>query len=169
MLNDHYRMGVATIITIPSVYYLLQPRSPPDEGGHGHAEHASESHAEKPAEEGKDENADEGSDQGGESPAKKNPKGPDSKGTKVGAGVSSTNADEQGKKEEGISNTDTAHSSDISQDPGKSKKGEGTAETAKIKGTVKPDRPTVSPLLPSSVGLLTDDIQPEQTNKSDDK
>lgn len=44
-------------------------------------------------------------------------------------------------KQQGLSNTDTKHPSaaDVSGD--KSTKGEGTVETAKVKGTVKPDRP----------------------------
>lgn len=45
--------------------------------------------------------------------------------------------------QKGISNTDTRHSTDPHADPGKSSKGEGTVETAKIKGTVKPERPQV--------------------------
>ncbi|MCJ1259658.1 hypothetical protein MMC24_007497 [Lignoscripta atroalba] len=44
-------------------------------------------------------------------------------------------------KQEGISNTDTKHSTDISNSPEKSKKGEGSPETAKSKGTVDPSRP----------------------------
>lgn len=44
-------------------------------------------------------------------------------------------------KQEGLSNTDTKHSTDIANNPEKSKKGEGTPETAKLKGTVDPGRP----------------------------
>jgi hypothetical protein len=47
----------------------------------------------------------------------------------------------QSGKQEGLSNTDTRHSTDISENSEKSKKGEGTAETAKLKGTVDPTRP----------------------------
>ncbi|MDI1489271.1 MAG: hypothetical protein OHK93_008549 [Ramalina farinacea] len=47
----------------------------------------------------------------------------------------------QSGKQEGLSNTDTKHSVDISNDPDKSKKGEGVPETAKLKGTVDPNRP----------------------------
>ncbi|KAL9598810.1 MAG: hypothetical protein Q9219_004229 [cf. Caloplaca sp. 3 TL-2023] len=43
--------------------------------------------------------------------------------------------------QEGISNTDTKHSTDMDNNPDKSKKGEGIVETAKIKGPVDPDRP----------------------------
>jgi hypothetical protein len=44
-------------------------------------------------------------------------------------------------KQEGLSNADTHHSTNISSDPTKSKKGEGVAETAKLKGTVSVNRP----------------------------
>ena len=40
-----------------------------------------------------------------------------------------------------MSNDDTHHSTDISNNPEKSKKGEGVAETAKLKGTVSTERP----------------------------
>ncbi|KAF1969447.1 hypothetical protein BU23DRAFT_582661 [Bimuria novae-zelandiae CBS 107.79] len=44
-------------------------------------------------------------------------------------------------KQQGISNDDTKHTSAIHNDPEKSKKGEGVAESAKLKGTVSTDRP----------------------------
>jgi hypothetical protein len=44
-------------------------------------------------------------------------------------------------KQQGLSNDDTHHTYDISHNPEKSKKGEGVAETAKLKGTVSTDRP----------------------------
>lgn len=47
-------------------------------------------------------------------------------------------------KQLGMSNTPTRHSTQIDQDPEKSKKGEGTPETAKSMGTVSVDRPAVS-------------------------
>lgn len=46
----------------------------------------------------------------------------------------------QSGKQEGLSNTDTKHSTDIGNDPEKSKKGDGMPETAKAKGTVDPHR-----------------------------
>lgn len=46
-------------------------------------------------------------------------------------------------KQRGLSNTQTKHSTDIDNDPGKSKKGEGYAETAKAQGAVDPQRPMV--------------------------
>ena len=44
-------------------------------------------------------------------------------------------------KQQGLSNDDAKHSSAIHDEPEKSKKGEGVAETAKLKGTVSTDRP----------------------------
>ncbi|MCJ1462569.1 hypothetical protein MMC07_001171 [Pseudocyphellaria aurata] len=49
----------------------------------------------------------------------------------------------QSGKQEGIANTDTKHSTDVTNDPEKSTKGEGTPETSKTKGTVDPFRPQV--------------------------
>ncbi|KAF1346241.1 hypothetical protein BDV97DRAFT_38648 [Delphinella strobiligena] len=45
------------------------------------------------------------------------------------------------QKQKGLSTTATKHSTDITQDPEKSKKGEGVPETAKAQGTVRSDRP----------------------------
>lgn len=50
-------------------------------------------------------------------------------------------SNEMSGKQQGMSNDDTHHSSEISKHPEKSKKGEGVAETAKLKGTVSTDRP----------------------------
>lgn len=47
----------------------------------------------------------------------------------------------QSGKQEGLSNTDTKHSTDIEGNPEKSTKGEGAPESAKLKGTVDTDRP----------------------------
>ena len=44
-------------------------------------------------------------------------------------------------KQRGLSNDNTEHTSEISKQPEKSKKGEGVAETAKLQGTVSTDRP----------------------------
>lgn len=46
-------------------------------------------------------------------------------------------------KQAGLSNTDTKHSTQIDQMEGKSKKAEGAPETAKMQGTVDPNRPLV--------------------------
>ncbi|TKA64627.1 hypothetical protein B0A49_09017 [Cryomyces minteri] len=48
---------------------------------------------------------------------------------------------EMSGKQAGLSNTSTKHSTDIANDPEKSKKGEGGPETAKTMGTVSVDRP----------------------------
>lgn len=48
---------------------------------------------------------------------------------------------EMSGKQQGISNDETHHTSKISEHDEKSKKGEGVAETAKLKGTVSTDRP----------------------------
>jgi hypothetical protein len=61
----------------------------------------------------------------------------------IGEGVSSKTGDDMSDKQSGLSNTDTAHSTDPNKDETKSSKGEGTAETAKVKGTVQTDRPQV--------------------------
>ncbi|PVH99148.1 hypothetical protein DM02DRAFT_672879 [Periconia macrospinosa] len=50
---------------------------------------------------------------------------------------------EMSGKQEGFSNSDTKHTDPIDNQPGKSKKGEGFAESAKVKGTVSTDRPPV--------------------------
>ncbi|TIA67012.1 hypothetical protein D6C83_02136 [Aureobasidium pullulans] len=46
-------------------------------------------------------------------------------------------------KQAGLSTTPTRHSSQIDKDPEMSKKGEGAPDTAKVQGTVKPDRKQV--------------------------
>ncbi|KAI9789287.1 MAG: hypothetical protein M1835_001769 [Candelina submexicana] len=58
-----------------------------------------------------------------------------------------TSHNEQSGKQEGVSNTDTKHSTDITNNPNKSRKGEGTPETSKSKGTVDPSRPQVAQYL----------------------
>lgn len=51
---------------------------------------------------------------------------------------------EMSGKQSGLSNDETHHSTQPGKDDSKSKKGEGVADTAKLKGTVSPDRPSVS-------------------------
>lgn len=46
-------------------------------------------------------------------------------------------------KQDGLSNTDTKHSIDITKNPEESKKSEGAPETAKVKGPVEPFRKQV--------------------------
>ncbi|KAL8872813.1 MAG: hypothetical protein Q9174_001620 [Haloplaca sp. 1 TL-2023] len=62
------------------------------------------------------------------------------------ASKSSSPLNSQSAKQHGLSNTQTKHSTDISNDPDKSKKGEGYAETAKAMGTVDPGRRQVRSL-----------------------
>ncbi|PSN66038.1 hypothetical protein BS50DRAFT_574513 [Corynespora cassiicola Philippines] len=50
-------------------------------------------------------------------------------------------SNETSGKQEGLSNADTKHTHAIHEEPEKSKKGEGVAETAKLKGTVSTERP----------------------------
>jgi len=61
----------------------------------------------------------------------------------IGVGASSDTGDEMSHKQREFSNTDTKHSEDPNKSDTKSSKGEGTADSAKVKGTVKPDRPQV--------------------------
>jgi hypothetical protein len=44
-------------------------------------------------------------------------------------------------KQEGLSNTDTKYSIDLTNNPNKAQKGEGAPETSKLKGTVDVNRP----------------------------
>jgi len=46
-----------------------------------------------------------------------------------------------GEKQAGLTNTDTKHSTDPVLEGSMSSKGEGAPETAKLQGTVRPDRP----------------------------
>jgi hypothetical protein len=48
---------------------------------------------------------------------------------------------EMSGKQQGLSNDDTGHSTPVADNPNKSSKGEGVAETAKLKGTVDTNRP----------------------------
>ncbi|KAL1304210.1 hypothetical protein AAFC00_000632 [Neodothiora populina] len=53
----------------------------------------------------------------------------------------SENEGDMSNKQKGIATTATKHSTDIANDPEKSKKGEGSPETAKSQGTVSVNRP----------------------------
>lgn len=59
---------------------------------------------------------------------------------KVSASKPAGGTNTQSGKQEGLSNTDTKHSLDVSNDPSISKKGEGIPDSAKAKGTVDPKR-----------------------------
>ncbi|KAF9736455.1 hypothetical protein PMIN06_008605 [Paraphaeosphaeria minitans] len=65
---------------------------------------------------------------------------PDDQDTPHSRKPSGDSTDTSGKQE-GVSNADTKHTSAIHEDEQKSKKGEGVAETAKLKGTVSTERP----------------------------
>ncbi|KAI4287526.1 MAG: hypothetical protein L6R35_003214 [Caloplaca aegaea] len=66
----------------------------------------------------------------------------DDDGSNNRAAAASTPSDRSpAAKQEGLSNTDTKHSTDLDNNPDKSKKGEGFVETAKAKGPVDPSRP----------------------------
>ncbi|KAF2489780.1 hypothetical protein BU16DRAFT_622396 [Lophium mytilinum] len=148
-------IAVGTIITVPSVYYIL---SSIETGGH-HAEGHGEEHHEEGENEAESESKDEpeakeedsksdDSEDKGESKesgddekpaddkedenAHANADKPDARKEPVKHGMSD--------KQQGISNADTKHSTDT-HDGSKSTKGEGVAETAKLKGTVQSDRP----------------------------
>lgn len=57
--------------------------------------------------------------------------------------------EQSGKQDATYSNQDTKHPVNVSESDDKSKKGEGVADTAKVKGTVSTDRPPVR-VFPSS-------------------
>ncbi|KAF1921520.1 hypothetical protein BDU57DRAFT_435527 [Ampelomyces quisqualis] len=109
----------------------------------------------KPAEDGDDEQPEDAGKPGAGKPDKKksgDASGDEPKNDEPGEASpdKSDKPDARGKpksfnetsgKQEGLSNADTHHSSQISKQDDKSKKGEGVAETAKLKGTVSPDRP----------------------------
>ncbi|OAL46547.1 hypothetical protein IQ07DRAFT_590672 [Pyrenochaeta sp. DS3sAY3a] len=115
-----------------------------DLGGHGeHDDHHDEAHGkdheedapaeeESKEEEPKEEKDDKKDDSKASSPDKSD---------KADPRKEPKSQNETSGKQEGLSNTDTKHSSEVSKDPEKSKKGEGVAETAKVKGTVSTDRP----------------------------
>lgn len=67
--------------------------------------------------------------------------GENDKSAKAGPSNEAGSTNTQSGKQEGLSNTDTKHSTDTTNDPSKSKKAEGGPDTAKVKGTVDPKRP----------------------------
>jgi len=66
---------------------------------------------------------------------------PDASEDEAAASKPAGSQNTQSGKQEGLSNTDTKHSTDITNNPEKSRKGEGSPETAKLKGPVDPKRP----------------------------
>ncbi|KAI9892874.1 MAG: hypothetical protein M1814_001033 [Vezdaea aestivalis] len=160
----------AVVFTVASCGYLLaNDPTGKDKSGHGHGDESHEEHEEKKEEskEEKDgeeevEDGDEGakseisgegkesepsSKSGGEKKESESSSGSDGKdsipeGDKANTGTREAGGlNTQSGKQEGLSNADTKHSTQPHEDPGKSKKGEGVTETAKLKGTVSRDRP----------------------------
>ena len=128
-LQSQHRIAVALVVTIPSTYYLLLPRSAPnsDDHGHGgHEEHSKESHEEKSEDEGKEEKSDEGKDEKSDDDEKSPAKDSDDKGKDTDTG------EEKAEK----SDTDKKDSADGSDNSKKSEKSEGGAES-KGKGDSK--------------------------------
>jgi hypothetical protein len=66
---------------------------------------------------------------------------------------------EMSGKQAGLSNDATSHSHPLHQNPEKSRKGEGVAETSKLQGTVSTNRPSVSIIL-STLMRLADEYRP---------
>ncbi|OOF99205.1 hypothetical protein ASPCADRAFT_204870 [Aspergillus carbonarius ITEM 5010] len=135
---------------LPTAYYLLQ-------GGvqkkphHGHEEAHGSGHVEKEQKEAEapaGESApqpDRDSEQKVESSSSPSDTTPSTDGKAPSEADQPASRKEPGSsatissKQEGLSNTDTDNP--FVNEPGKSQKGEGETETAKVKGTVAPDRP----------------------------
>ncbi|KAH7083768.1 hypothetical protein FB567DRAFT_529887 [Paraphoma chrysanthemicola] len=94
--------------------------------------------SDKPKDEGEKSGEDK---EAGEPKADENDKASPDKSDKPDARGKAKSSNETSGKQEGLSNTDTHHSTDVSNLDDKSKKGEGVAETAKVKGTVSTERP----------------------------
>jgi len=115
--------------------------SEPEEKPEEEAESDGKGQAETPTKKGKTKNKDETvkHESAGSAGDKKRIDSDNAKN--IGEGASSDTGDEMTDKQKGVSNTDTKHSTDPSKDPTIGNKGEGTADSAKVKGTVKADRP----------------------------
>ncbi|KAF2189083.1 hypothetical protein K469DRAFT_660088 [Zopfia rhizophila CBS 207.26] len=146
-------IATALAVTVSGVYLVTQ-----QDLGHGeghHDEHHDEKHEEAHEEEAPDEKEEpeakeeESKPESKEDEPKEMSKGDDKrteekspdKTDKPDPGKQSKSQNETSGKQEGLSNTDTKHTHDVSKEPEKSKKGEGVAESAKLKGTVSTDRP----------------------------
>ncbi|KAF2251799.1 hypothetical protein BU26DRAFT_561604 [Trematosphaeria pertusa] len=134
----------AVAATGVGLYFVINQ----DLGGHGDAEHHaehSEKHAEPeekeaaPAEEEPKEASK--SENKGEEKSEGNAEAPPDKSDEPNPRKEPKSQNETSGKQEGMSNTDTKHTSEISKQDEKSKKGEGVAESAKLKGTVSTERP----------------------------
>lgn len=145
----------AVIGTVAGLYIVLNQDT---SHGESHDDHHGDAHGkehddaeeapveeESKEEESKDESKDESKEKKSESKkddSKDEPKeaSPD-KSDKPDARKEAKSQNETSGKQQGISNDDTHHTAQIAKDEEKSKKGEGVAETAKLKGTVSTDRP----------------------------
>ncbi|PWY68458.1 hypothetical protein BO70DRAFT_356169 [Aspergillus heteromorphus CBS 117.55] len=136
---------------VPAAYYIFQSR-PQKKAHHGHEE-------EPKAEPVKEEEEKEAKAPAGEAAPQPDPESEQkvesssssSNGAPSTDGKAPSEADEPASrkepassatisaKQEGVSNADTSHPS--VNEPGKSVKGEGETETAKVKGAVSPERP----------------------------
>ncbi|KAF2681748.1 hypothetical protein K458DRAFT_420511 [Lentithecium fluviatile CBS 122367] len=138
--------------TAAGLYLVLnQDLGHGEEHGEGHHEKHGEEHTEEePAEEPKEEeakseekvesNSEEKDDSKDKEESKEKVSSPDQR-DEPSPRKEPNSQNETSGKQEGLSNTDTKHPAQIHDDPQKSKKGEGVAETAKVKGTVSTDRP----------------------------
>jgi hypothetical protein len=154
------RLAGAIAVTVPGVWWGLKPSAGAghhDEHHDDHEKHEDEEEAKedvaedketKDDEAGKDEaDGDKPTPQGNQDAPKtkdfkpENKKKDENSDKNLGEGVTSGGEDEQAKKQGGVANTDTRHSSDIGNNPEKSEKAPGVPDTAKVKGTVKQGGP----------------------------
>ncbi|PYI11491.1 hypothetical protein BO78DRAFT_393426 [Aspergillus sclerotiicarbonarius CBS 121057] len=136
---------------LPTAYYLLQggPQKKPHHGheeahGTGHVEKEEKNEAQSSAGETAPQ-PDRDSEQKVESSSSSSGSAPSTDGKAPSEADQAASRKEPGSsttissKQEGLSNTDTDNP--LVNEPGKSQKGEGETETAKVKGTVAPERP----------------------------
>jgi hypothetical protein len=137
-------MMSSAAFTAAGLYFILNQDL--SHGSEHHAE-AFEKHAEPEEEEAPDAPAEEGTKDTKEEPKAeeksdgKKPPSPPDESDKPDPRKPSKSSNEMSGKQEALSNSDTRHSSEIDKQDEKSKKGEGVAESAKLKGTVSTDRP----------------------------
>ncbi|KAF2111591.1 hypothetical protein BDV96DRAFT_650145 [Lophiotrema nucula] len=153
----------ATVTTAVGLYLVttqdLGGHEAHDEHGHGDAEHEEKDKPEDDAEQSeesddkeekddKQETKDEGKEDKSDEKDEKDDKSDDSKEDKAPSTTDkpdpskdSKSQNETSGKQQGLSNDDTGHSTSVADNPEKSSKGEGVAETAKLKGAVDPQRP----------------------------
>jgi outer membrane biosynthesis protein TonB len=169
--NRIFRMAAAVVGTAVGLYTVVNQDTnhgaehhplgdPHGEGGAQKTGTGStvgeENKQDEPEEETKDESKEESKDESKEEP--KSDQQDPSKPTKENSEEKDTQSPDQSDKpdprkeetksqnemsgkQKGLSNDNTEHTSQISKQPEKSKKGEGVAETAKLQGTVSTERP----------------------------